>query len=97
MENNKWKNFLHLCTKLNTEKQFADFFALILTRAEQEDIAARYTILNELLAGKKPQRTIAKELKISIAKITRGSNALKTANKKTLALLNTSQKKSAKK
>jgi TrpR family transcriptional regulator, trp operon repressor len=34
-------------------------------------------LLKALLKGDKPQRSIADELKISIAKISRGSNALK--------------------
>jgi TrpR family transcriptional regulator, trp operon repressor len=84
--NATWQKFLHSCAKLKTTRQFDNFFAVLLTPAEQEDIAARYTILTKLLEGKKTQREIAKELKISIAKISRGSNALKTADKKTLEI-----------
>ena len=84
---NEWQNFLQLCTKLKTKQQFAYLFELFLTKAEEEDIALRYTVLTKLLSGMETQRNIAKELKISIAKITRGSNALKIADKKLLAML----------
>ena len=57
-------------------------FDLFLTKAEQEDIALRYNIITELLSGKKTQREIAKEFHVSIAKITRGSNALRITDQK---------------
>ena len=78
-----WKNFVALCSKFNTSDHVADLFELFLTRAEQDDIAMRYRIVRTLLTGKKTQRQIAKDLSVSIAKITRGSNALKIAPEKT--------------
>jgi len=87
MKNPAWQKFIHLCAQCKTKQQLNDLFAVFLTMAEQEDIAARYTILTQLLKNKKPQRAIAKELKVSIAKITRGSNAIKIASKNTLCLL----------
>lgn len=75
-----WRNFIKLCLKVKTEKQFSELFNLLLTDAEQEDIAARLAIVVALLSGKKTQRELAKQLKISIAKITRGSNALRVTD-----------------
>jgi len=79
---NHWNKFIKLCLKITTEKQCNELFDLLLTDAEKEDIAYRYAIISALLTGKKTQRELAKQLKISIAKITRGSNALRIADKK---------------
>lgn len=53
------------------EKLLAD----ILTPQELESVAERWQLIQELAKGT-PQRTIAKKLKISISKITRGSRML---------------------
>ncbi|EKE00716.1 MAG: Trp operon repressor [uncultured bacterium] len=75
-----WQSFIELILKIRTEKQLVELFDFLLTDAEQEDIAVRYAIIVELLAGKKTQREIAEQLKISTAKVTRGSNALRIAD-----------------
>ena len=82
-----WQKFVKLCSKINTPKQFDNLFRLLLTDAEQEDIAARYAIVIALLSSQKSQRELAKQLKISIAKITRGSNALRIVDPKIKRLL----------
>jgi TrpR family trp operon transcriptional repressor len=55
---------------------------LFLTIEEKEAMAARFLIVKALLEGKMPQREIAKTYKVSIAQITRGSNALKIIDAK---------------
>lgn len=75
-----WQQFLRLCTKLQTEKRFDTFFDLFLTIEERHAIKDRCSLVRELLRGENTQREIAAELNISIAKITRGSNYLKTIN-----------------
>lgn len=82
-----WQKFIKLCLKITTPKQLNDLFELLLTNGEKEDIAARLAIVIALLSSKKPQRELAKQLKISIAKITRGSNALRIADPKIKRLL----------
>ncbi|HBS51843.1 MAG TPA: trp operon repressor [Coxiellaceae bacterium] len=82
-----WQKFIKLCLKATAPKQLNELFKLLLTNAEQEDIAARYAIVIGLLSGKKPQRELAKQLKISIAKITRGSNALRIVDPKIKRLI----------
>lgn len=72
-----WRLFLELCRKTGSEKALDELFRLLLTPEEREDIKARVLIVQELVKGKKPQRQIAKDLGVSIAKITRGSNSLK--------------------
>ena len=53
-----------------------DFLYCLLTPAETADIAARWALVKEL-KRKTPQREIAKDLGISLCKITRGSRELK--------------------
>jgi len=53
-----------------------DFLYCLLTPAEIADIAARWALVKEL-KSRTPQREIAKDLGISLCKITRGSRELK--------------------
>lgn len=77
--NQNWRDFIKLCLKAKTEKRLTQLFNLMLTDAEQKDIATRLAIIMSLLSGEKTQRELAKQFEISIAKITRGSTALKIA------------------
>jgi TrpR family trp operon transcriptional repressor len=56
-----------------------DFLRCLLTPAEIADIAARWALVKALKA-QIPQREIAKDLGISLCKITRGSRELKKPN-----------------
>jgi TrpR family trp operon transcriptional repressor len=53
-----------------------DFLRCILTPAETADIAARWALV-KALEQKIPQREIARDLGLSLCKITRGSRELK--------------------
>ena len=53
-----------------------DFLYCLLTPAEIADIASRWALVKEL-KRRIPQREIAKDLGISLCKITRGSRELK--------------------
>jgi TrpR family trp operon transcriptional repressor len=53
-----------------------DFLHCLLTPAEIADIATRWALVKEL-KSKTPQREIARDLGISLCKITRGSRELK--------------------
>lgn len=72
-----WRQFLHWSHQAADEKQLDAMFDLVLTPEEKNDIATRCLIIKELLAQEASQRDIAKNLNVSIAKITRGSNELK--------------------
>jgi TrpR family trp operon transcriptional repressor len=66
-----------------------DFFRCLLTPSETADIAARWALV-KALDKKIPQREIAKNLGLSLCKITRGSRELKKPNsafRRILALL----------
>ena len=77
-----WWQFLKLCLQHKTAEQLDETLDLFLTLDEKESIATRYAIVHELLLAQKPQRNIASDLGVSIAKITRGSNALKRTSEK---------------
>jgi TrpR family trp operon transcriptional repressor len=83
-----WRGFLALCVKQQNEKSLEQLFELFLTPEEKENLATRYSIVQVLLQNELPQREIAKQLNVSIAKITRGSNELKRMDKKLLQELN---------
>jgi TrpR family trp operon transcriptional repressor len=56
-----------------------DFLRRLLTPAEAADIAARWALV-KALEQKTPQREIAKNLGLSLCKITRGSREMKNPN-----------------
>ncbi len=57
-------------------------FGLLFSLEEKEQLALRVELVRALLKGEKTQCEIAHDLNISIAKIARGSNALKTTSDK---------------
>lgn len=64
-----------LC-RIDSPDEMRDFLAEILTPAEQRDLALRWELMRRLKQGV-PQRRIARELGISLCKITRGAKILK--------------------
>ncbi|MBQ7764007.1 transcriptional regulator [bacterium] len=65
-----------LVKNLHTEKEIESFFKELLTEAEIETLSKRWRIL-ELLDKGETQRNIAKELQVSLCKVTRGAKILK--------------------
>jgi TrpR family transcriptional regulator, trp operon repressor len=53
-----------------------DFFVCLLTPSEMDEIAKRWALVKQIASGQ-PQREIAKDLGLSLCKITRGSRELK--------------------
>jgi len=76
MNHKAWQQFLKATEGQNAE-DLKLWFEVLLTQAEQADIADRIRILEGLLEDKLPQRELSENLQVSISKITRGSNALK--------------------
>lgn len=72
-----WGQFLYWCLQAEDEKTLDLLFDLLFTPEEKKDLATRCLIIQELLSQEHTQRDIAKDLKVSISKITRGSNELK--------------------
>lgn len=77
LKNRGWSAFLALCSSISDPKELEEFFALFLTLKEKNALAGRYFVIKALREGKLTQREIAKHYHVSIASITRGSNALK--------------------
>lgn len=72
-----WQEFLTLLAQINSPVELGEFLDLFLTIEEKENLSSRYLIVKALVDQKLTQRGIAEKYKISIAQITRGSNALK--------------------
>ncbi|MES2198705.1 MAG: trp operon repressor [Chlamydiota bacterium] len=85
-----WESFLTLCSMLSSKEEFDRVFDLFLTIEEKNLLASRALIIKELLEERLPQREIAKIHHVSIAQITRGSNALKRMDSLTKKFLKTS-------
>jgi TrpR family trp operon transcriptional repressor len=79
-----WPKFINLCDASIKANNFAELMEFFLTPEEKEQLALRVLLVQELLSGEKTQRQIAKDLTISISKITRGSNHLKVAEHQAL-------------
>ncbi len=73
-----WQDFCSLCANYKDQKQISELLDLIMTTEEKFAISMRFQLIKELLSGELSQRDIAKKLNVSISKITRGSNSLKT-------------------
>lgn len=77
--NSTWHEFIEQCHSLNSIKDVEIFFDTFLTTTEKIEFANRLRIIKELLLNQKTQRGIAKDLQVSLANVTRGSNVLKTS------------------
>lgn len=86
-EQTGWRQFLQLCLRAGSVEALDKVMGLHLTQEEREAVAGRYLIVRELLKGEQTQRDMAKNLHVSIAKITRGSNSLKIIDDDLLKLL----------
>lgn len=73
-----WHGFITQCAHIQSTEQLKTFLDFFMTLEEKDDLAKRYLLIKALLKEEKSQREIADDLKVSISKITRGSNALKT-------------------
>ena len=72
-----WKLFLEMCQSTTTPKELDRLFSFFLTPEEVDNMNKRVLLVQSLLQDKQSQRDIAKNLQVSISKITRGSNGLK--------------------
>lgn len=87
MSKKGWHYFLELCLSTDDKKMLSDVLDLFLTPEEKASIETRCLIVKALLEQKKTQRQMSEELKVSIAKITRGSNELKRISPKLIHYL----------
>jgi TrpR family transcriptional regulator, trp operon repressor len=71
-----WRKLLKI---LRHSTQLEELLNILLTSEERAGLSKRILIIEALLKSEKTQREISKYLNVSIAKITRGSNALKNS------------------
>lgn len=72
---------------MQSVKELEKLLSLLLTFDEREQLASRVLIIQALLKGELTQREIAEKFNVSIAQITRGSNALKITDEEFKKLL----------
>lgn len=87
-----WNDFLELCLKESSTQELNKLFELFFTIEEKETLASRFIIIKALLEEKLTQRDMSELYHVSIAQITRGSNALKRTDAKLRTLLKTRMK-----
>lgn len=75
MEDN-FSEIIEIFANITDKAEMRSLFHDMFTDAELTDIAKRWYIFKELYKGT-PQRAIAKEMEVSLCKITRGSKELK--------------------
>lgn len=76
MNKSHFKELCKLLTKIRTEKEARKVLKDILTPREIAALTQRLQII-KLLAKGIPHRKISRKLRVSIAKVTRGSRALR--------------------
>lgn len=74
-ESKAFKDLVTLFSSIENEEECGLLLKDLLTPQERETIAERWQLIRSLASGM-TQRDIAKKLKISISKITRGSHEL---------------------
>jgi TrpR family trp operon transcriptional repressor len=82
-----WQALLEILLQAKDAPSLNQLLDLLLTAEERSDLTTRFLITKALLLKTQTQREIAKELNVSIAKITRGSNELKRMDPGFLATL----------
>lgn len=86
-ERTKIKEIMKLLGEASPDAMRLELMELLFTPNELEQLIARYEIIKNLVRGRETQRGISANLKLSIAKITRGSNELKRISPELRAFL----------
>lgn len=73
------KEISKLVKNIDSDIELINFFKELLTESEIETLSKRWRILDMLVDGK-TQREIAKDLQVSLCKVTRGAKILKDKN-----------------
>lgn len=80
------EELIDIFSRTTDKKDMRALFGELFTNAELTDISKRWYLMKEIYRGT-PQRTIAKEMEISLCKITRGSKVLKKDDSRFRAIL----------
>lgn len=80
MKTELWGEVVDLLGEQVNQDAILAILSILLTAEERDAIGSRLAIMRALLSGRESQRQIAIRLEVSIAKVTRCSNYLKTLN-----------------
>ena len=83
----KISNIAKILSKVKNPAEIENFIVEILTESELDTLSKRWQIM-EMLSQGRTQRDIAKELKVSLCKVTRGSHILKKKDSVSAKYLN---------
>ena len=78
MESECWVQVIKLLQRQQDAQALQALMGVLLTREEREAVGTRLAIMRALLTANESQREIARRVGVSIAKVTRCSNFLKT-------------------
>jgi TrpR family transcriptional regulator, trp operon repressor len=80
------KDLLEIIAEIDDPDELGKFFKELFTKSEIDKFKKRWQLIRLIDQGM-PQREIAKKMRISLCKITRGSKILKDKNSVTRKLL----------
>lgn len=80
------EELIDIFSRTTDRKDMRALFSELFTNAELTDISKRWYLMKEIYRGT-PQRAIAREMEISLCKITRGSKVLKKDDSRFRAIL----------
>lgn len=78
MKSECWVQVIKLLQRQQDADALQVLMGVLLTQEEREAVGTRLAIMRALLAANESQREIARRIGVSIAKVTRCSNYLKT-------------------
>ena len=87
MKTESWFQVIQLLKRQQDMETLHDMMSVLLTREEREAIGSRLAIMRALISGEESQREIAWRIKVSITKVTRCSNYLKTLSDTEMAMI----------
>ena len=87
MKSEYWVRVIRLLQSQQDEGALQALMGVLLTREERAAVGSRLAIMQALLAGDESQREIARRIGVSIAKVTRCSNYLKTLSDAEMAMI----------
>lgn len=87
MKTESWFQVIKMLNSQQDAEALHNVMGVLLTQEEREAIGSRLAIMRALLAGEESQREIARRIGVSITKVTRGSNYLKTLSDTEIAMI----------
>lgn len=87
MKTESWFQVVKLLKEQQGVDALHEVMRVLLTQEERDAIGSRLAIMRALLSGEESQREIARRIGVSITKVTRCSNYLKTLSDTEMAMI----------